>query len=154
MNDYGSIYSNYSILNSGLGSRGNDNDNFCVTDGSFTNDVYTPHHCNSNWASTTGECCLRRRPLADNSPSGLFSNAQIANLITSNAVYGSDGTFSTGIRSQIEGVPHGSARMLIYIFYKIFFFNYGINSVCCYLVNRLYIRCMWRWSFRKYYFLT
>ena len=115
MNDHGSVYSDYSILNSGLGSRGNDKDNYCVTDGSFTKDAYTPHHCNSNWASTTGKCCLRRQPLEDNSASGLFNNAQIANLITSNSVYGPDGTISSiGIRDWLEGPPHGAARMLIY----------------------------------------
>ena len=113
--DYGYIYSQYSILNSGLGGDGNYSDNNCVTDGDFTKDVYTPYHCPPSWQSTNGECCLRRTTLPDNATSGfLYTNAQVAEAITVDSFYGRDDrNANTGIRKNLEYGPHGVARMLV-----------------------------------------
>ena len=83
MEDYGFIYSQYSILNSGLGGAGDSSDNYCVTDGAFTKDAYEPHRCIDSWLSNTGECCLRRFTLTDSEFSGwLFTNAEVADAVT------------------------------------------------------------------------
>ena len=116
--EYGFMYSEYSILNSGLGGIGNLSDNFCVTDGAFTAFDYEPHHCPDSWASNTGECCLRRVTFADNEFGGfLNTNAQVADAITRDDFYGQDDVrANTGIRSNIEFGPHGVARMCVYVY--------------------------------------
>jgi len=114
--DYGFIHSDYSILNSGLGGIGDSSDNYCVTDGAFTQYAYTPEYCpGGSWDSNSGNCCLRRRTLADSNFQGwLYTNAEMADAITQDSFYGRDDTTANkGIRKNLELGPHGAAHCTV-----------------------------------------
>lgn len=114
--DHGYTYSDYSILNSGLGGAGDASNGLCVTDGAFTEYSYTPYYCPSSWTSNSGNCCLRRNTMSDHPFQGwMFTNAEVADAITQDAFYGRDDTTANkGIRKNLELGPHGVARMTLF----------------------------------------
>ena len=116
--DYGYNYHSYSIMNSGLGSTGDLNDNYCVIDGAFNKDNYTPFYCRSDWYSNDNKCCLRRKTSPNGFSSRILGVSQMLDLIYSDDFYGTDNDNDNidninGIRDNIEGGPHGTCHCIL-----------------------------------------
>jgi len=113
---YGHAYSDYSILNSGLGGSGDPLDNYCVNDGAFTKSAYTPYKCeDSRWMSTEdGKCCLRRNTANNYQSSGMLGLRGMLNAIISDSYYGIDkDNVLDGIRDNLEKGPHDISHCTI-----------------------------------------
>ena len=104
VDEYGGDYDSYSILNSGLGGRGDWSDNDCVNDGYFAKGSYRPYWCPASWASEDGQCCLKRDTWANSKFTSLFTSVDSESVIVGSEAY--DRT-----RSGIEDGPHDKARM-------------------------------------------
>ena len=114
VDDYGGNYDSYSIFNSGLGSRGDSNNNFCVTDGAFRVGQYRPFHCPGEWESDNGQCCLRRFTESSSTTTDLWPSAWNEWAVTTSSEYGSDiDDENEGINEYIQFGPHGTAHCTI-----------------------------------------
>ena len=104
-------YNSYSVLDANiLGTSGDPNDNYCVTDGLFTAADYTPNYCpNNNWRDSQNRCCLRRITASDEADSDLYDSSQNEAVITTFSAYGPDST-TTRFRRYLEYGPHGVAH--------------------------------------------
>ena len=108
--EYVNNYRSWTILNSGLGGAGDANDNYCVTDGAFTADVYTPTNCPNSWQDSQGRCCLRRTTYADGTNTGMYTTQMNDDAVMASTRYGRDNGGNGGARREIEFGPHGLAH--------------------------------------------